>query len=358
MATPNAGPPRSAHVLPPGPVRPSVEPDRRPLVVMLTRFGGPEGFAVSEQPMPRLGPGEVRIHVLAASVQVTDVLVRTGRYPGLKARPPLVLGYDVVGEIIELGAGVAGFAVGDRVADLTVTGSYARYRILRADQLVRVPPGVDPAEATALVLSWVTAYQLLHRVAQVTAGQRVLVHGAAGSVGQAMLTLGRIAGLRMWGTARPEHAELVRALGATPIDYQAADPRGVVGGFDAVFDAIGERGFARSWPLVRRGGTLAAYGFSQAVLRGTQRWQVAWWLLRLTVWRWWPNGKAARFYSITTMRKRNPAWYFADLGTLLALLAARAIQPRIADRITLDEVADAHRRLEAGGLAGKLILCP
>ena len=105
---------------------------------------------------------------------------------------------------------------------MTVVGSNAAYRTLRADRLTRVPAGLDAAEAATLILSWTTAYQLLHRSARVRPGQRVLVHGAAGAVGQALLALGRLAGLELWGTARGEHAALIRALGATPIDYQRA----------------------------------------------------------------------------------------------------------------------------------------
>src|SRR4030095_3119453 len=110
-------------------------------------------------------------------------------------QPPFVLGYDVVGEIDQLGDGVSGLQLGDRVADMTVLGSNAAYRPLRADEVTRVPAVVDAAEAATLILSWTTAYQLLHRTAQAQRGQRVLVHGAAGAVGQALLTLGGMAGL-------------------------------------------------------------------------------------------------------------------------------------------------------------------
>ena len=134
-----------------------------------------------------------------------------------------MLGYDVVGAIDQLGDGVRGFQVGDRVADMTVIGSNAAYRTLRADHLARVPAGVDAAEAATLILSWTTAYQLLHRAARVQRGQRVLVHGAAGAVGQALLVLGRLAGLELWGAARGAHAALIRELGTTPIDYQRED---------------------------------------------------------------------------------------------------------------------------------------
>ena len=170
------------------------------------------------------------------------------------------MGYDVVGEIDQLGDGVSGFQLGDRVADMTVVGSNAAYRTLRADRLTRVPAGVDAAEAATLILSWTTAYQLLHRAARVQRGQRVLVHGAAGAVGQALLVLGRLAGLELWGTARGEHAALIRELGATPIDYQREDfTRVLPGGFDVVFDGIGEDGYRRSFAALKRGGLLCAY---------------------------------------------------------------------------------------------------
>src|SRR5215211_7002258 len=195
--------------------------ERRNRVVQVRRFGGPDGLEVVDAPLPTAGRGEVRVRVLASSVQYTDVLIRRQLYPQTAARrPPFVLGYDVVGEIDQLGDGVRGFQLGDRVADLTVVGSNAAFRTLRADHLARVPPGLDAAEAATLILSWTTAYQLLHRAARVQRGQRVLVHGAAGAVGQALLVLGTQAGLQLWGAARGQHAALVRELGGTPIDYQ------------------------------------------------------------------------------------------------------------------------------------------
>src|SRR5262249_46602192 len=155
----------------------------------------------------------------------------------------------------QLGDGVSGVQLGDRVADMTVLGSNAAYRTLRASHLTRLPPGVDAAEAAALILSWTTAYQLLHRAAHVRKGQRVLVHGAAAAAGQALLTLGRKAGVDLWGTARGEHAAIVRELGGTPIDYQREDfTRVLPGGFDVVFDGIGEDGYRRSFTALKPGG--------------------------------------------------------------------------------------------------------
>src|SRR5215468_4241435 len=230
------------------------EPRNR--VVHVTRFGGPDGLAVVDALLPAAGRGEVRVRVLASGLEYTDVLIRRHLYPQTAARrPPFVLGYDVVGEIDQLGDGVSGLQLGDRVADMTVVGSNASYRTLRADRLTRVPVGVDTADAATLILSWTTAYQLLHRAARVQRGQRVLVQGAAGAVGQALLTLGRMAGLELWGTARGEHATLIRELGATPIDYQREDFTHILpGGFDVVFDGIGKDGYRSSFAALRPGG--------------------------------------------------------------------------------------------------------
>jgi NADPH2:quinone reductase len=333
-------------------------------VVQVRRFGGPEGLEVADAPLPTAGRGEVRVRVLASSVEYTDVVIRRHLYPQTAARrPPFVMGYDLVGEIDQLGAGVHGFQLGDRVADLTVVGSNAAYRTLRARDLTRVPAGVDAAEAAALILSWTTAYQLLHRSARVQRGQRVLVHGAAGAVGQALLVLGRLAGVELLGTARGAHAALIRELGATPIDYQREDfTRVLPGGFDVVFDGIGEDGYRRSFAALRRGGLLCVYGYSAGVQPQRRLFTILMWLARVYLWRrllsWLPGGKRVRVYSINVMRARHPAWFREDLERLFGLLATRAIRPRVAERISFDEVAEAHRRLEAGGLDGKLVLCP
>jgi NADPH:quinone reductase-like Zn-dependent oxidoreductase len=328
--------------------------------VQVRTFGGPEQLEVVEAPLPTAGRGEVRVRVLASGIEYTDGLIRRHRYPqtGLR-RPPFVMGYDVVGEIDQVGAGVTGFRIGDRVADMTVLGSNAAYRTLRADHLTRVPAGVDPAEVATLILSWTTAYQLLHRAARVRRGQRVLVHGAAGAVGQAVIVLGRLAGLEMWGTARGENAALLRELGATPIDYQREDfTRVLPGGFDVVVDGVGEEGYRRSFEALKPGGQLVAIGYSAAMQAKRRMLPILGPIACLYLRRWLPGGKRGFFFSINVLRALHPAWFKEDLGHLLGLLARGAIRPRVAERISFDGVAEAHRRLEAGGLKGKLVLCP
>jgi len=338
------------------------EPRNR--VVQIRRFGDPDVIEVVDAPLPTAGRSEVRVRVLASSVEYTDVTIRRHVYAQTAAlRPPFVLGYDVVGEIDQLGDGVCGFQLGERVADMTVVGSNAGYRTLRASDLTRVPAAVDAAEAAALILSWTTAYQLLHRTAQVKRGQRALVQGAAGALGQALLVLGRMAGLEVWGTGRSAHATLIRELGATPIDYQRQDfTRVLPDGFDFVFDGVGEDNYRRSFAALKPGGLLCAYGYSAGVQAQRRLLATLAWIARVYLWRrllsWLPGGKRVSLFSINLMRARHPAWFKEDLERLFNLLAAGTIRPRVAERISFDEVAEAHRRLEAGRLNGRLVLCP
>ncbi len=246
---------------------------------------------------------------------------------------------------------------------MTVVGSQAAYRTLRASDLTRVPVGVNAAEAAALILSWTTAFQLLHRAARMERGQRVLVHGAAGAVGQALLVLGKMAGLELWGTARGMHAPLVRELGAKLIDYQREDfTRVLPGGFDVVFDGIGDDDYRRSFTALKRGGLLCAYGYTAGVGPQRRLHHIIAMISRVYLLRrvlsWLPGGKRVRLYSINAMRAQHPDWFREDLERLLGLLATGAIRPRVAERISFEEVAEAHRRLEAGGLEGKIVLCP
>jgi NADPH:quinone reductase-like Zn-dependent oxidoreductase len=328
--------------------------------IQLTHFGDADGLQIVDMPLPVPGPGEVRVRVLSSSLNYTDVLIRKHLYPQTAARQvPFVMGYDVVGEIDELGPFVEDFRIGERVADMTVVGSNADYRILRASDLTRVPDGVDPAEAATLILSWTTAYQMLRRSARVQPGQKILIHGAAGAVGQAQIQLGKLAGFQMWGGARGAQTALVRELGATPVDYDREDFTKVVpGGFDVVFDGIGEDGYRRSFAALRPGGLLVAIGFSANVQAKQGMLRILATIGRMYVWGLLPGGKRTHFYSINVMRARHPEWFKEDLAHLFELLKQGTIHPRVAERISFDAVADAHRRLEAGGLEGKIVLCP
>ena len=332
--------------------------------VVIQRTGGPDVLQLVEEELPVPAIGQALIKIVAADVSFSDVNLRRGRYPGAP-RPPFTPGYAMVGVVDKLGPKTSGPAVGQAVAALTFYGSYSQFIVLPVQELVPVPAGVDPAEAVSLVLSYVAAYQMLHRVAHVARTQRILVHGAAGGVGTAFLELGRLAGLEVYGTAsKPKHSLVVR-LGATPIDYRTEDfvrriatlTSGV--GVEAVFDPMGSAHLKRSVRAVRKGGTVVAYGFYEAANRGSNVvLDVLSQYLRLALWSLPPQRKRVAFYDIRPEKKKHPDWFRADLTTLLGLLAAGSLRPVIAARLPLEDAVRAHQQLERAEVQGKLVLIP
>jgi NADPH:quinone reductase-like Zn-dependent oxidoreductase len=335
--------------------------------VIITTHGGPDALKLINEDLPEPRAGEVRLRVLATGGAFADVLVRYGMYPNA---PPLPFspGYDVVGVIDKLGEGVSNFAPGDTVAALIMVGGYSQYVCVPASELTRVPAGVDPAEAVSLVLNYVTAQQLIHRIAGLESGQTVLIHGAAGGVGTAALELGRLAGLKMFGTASRGKHDLVTALGGIPIDYKKDDFVARVlqmtsgAGVDAVFDGVGGTNWWRSYKTLRAGGKapggkLIGYGMSSVIAEGKPsklRGGVSFALLGLLS--LLPDGKFARWYSITAEIKRHPEWFREDLVHLLDLLRDQKIHPQISERLPLREATRAHELIEHAQVAGKIVL--
>src|SRR5512136_2589825 len=232
--------------------------------IIVAHYGGPEELRVVEEECPEPKAGEVRVKVLAAGVALPDVMMREGIHPETPALP-FTPGWDLVGVVDRLGAGVSGIEPGQMVAALPIHGAYAEFVCLPARELVPAPSGLDPAEAVSLVLNYVTAYQMLHRSAKVKPGQRALIHGAAGGVGTAFLQLGRLAGLEMYGTCSSRGAQVVSDLGGIPIDYQHQDfvkeiHRLTGEGVDVVFDPIGGSHLWQSRKALRPRGRVVGYG--------------------------------------------------------------------------------------------------
>lgn len=327
--------------------------------LVVESFGGPEVLRVTRAPVPEPGPGEVRVRMLAAGLARADLLQRAGAYPG-GPRPPFVPGWDVVGRVEAVGESVGSDLVGATVAALVLAGGHATHVVARADRLVRLPQGVDPVEAACLPVDHVTAAQLL-ALAQVPAGGVVLVHGASGGVGTALLALARRAGLRAVGTASPTGHEVVASLGAVPLDRRRAGladaVRAAAGGkVDAAFVAAGGVEVRRAGDAVRRGGRLVSYGFApdpvaprRALVRqaGT-----------LLAWAADPRRPAVRVYRLSCSARRDPVRLREDLTGLVDLLAAGEIQPCVAARVPLAEAARAHAVLEERGAQGKVVLVP
>ena len=323
--------------------------------IQLKGKGGLDQLEEVELPLEPPKNGEVRIRVRASGVGATDILKRTGRYP---YRPPFpfVEGYEALGYVDAVGEGVRGFAPGDRVCALTVYGAWAQYLTRAAEDFVPVPDGLDDGEAVALVLNYVTAHQMIHRVARMQPGQTALVTGANGGVGSALLELLRVRGVRALGSASRNAFDLVRSLGGEPIEArtQAVDRavRGVLPeGVDVAFDGLGGAG---TWACVRatkRDGLVVGYGFVATdgtldVLRGFAALFLG---ARLA-------GRRGAFYGITALYRKDKRPFKEDLPKLFALLRTRQLQPRIAARLPLLAGREAERRLEAGGVAGKIVL--
>src|SRR5512133_403735 len=152
--------------------------------VVVTRYGGPEVITAIEEDIPTPRAGEMRVKVLAAGVSLPDVLAREGVHPETP-RVPYTPGWDLVGIVDRIGEGVSGFEPGQTVAAMPISGCYAQYVCLPQPKFIPVPTGLDPAEAVAVVLNYITAYQMLHRSAKVKPGQRVRMHGASGGGGRA-----------------------------------------------------------------------------------------------------------------------------------------------------------------------------
>ena len=323
--------------------------------VVLTALGGPEVLKVIDDEIRDPAANEVRIKILTCGVAFADVLMRRGLYSPV---PPLPYspGYDIVGTVESCGPVVTQWKPGDLVIALSMTGGYSRYIVLPESELVQMPAGLDPAEAVSVVLNYTTAYQLIHRIAKLRQGESVLIHGAAGGVGTAALQLGKLAGLKMFGTAsKPKH-DLVSALGGIPIDYRNEDFTKRAAGVDAVFDPIGGRNWLRSYSALGKGGRFIGYGMSAAIEGGRRNMLLAgasftW----LTLIKLFP-GKSARWYSITTDKKAHPEWFREDLTRLLTMLQQKSISPIVSARLPLREAPRAHEMLERAAVTGKIVL--
>jgi NADPH:quinone reductase-like Zn-dependent oxidoreductase len=337
--------------------------------VSISRFGGPEVLQmVEESAIPEPGPGEVRIKVLAAGTRFTDTMIRRGRYPDFKGPLPFTPGYEIVGIVEKTGVGVVAPREGERVADLCMVGGYAQYAIRPSRFLVTVPDGIDPAEAVCIPLAYLTAFQLLTRCRKLPSGASILVIGASGTVGTALLDLARHFSLKPIGTCSAANLAVIGRFGATAIDYRAGDfvpavrqltPGGA--GVDIAFDAIGGAHFGRSFACLAPGGLLVGYG-SQTMAVGRESLIAAGrGLARLKLWStlsFLLSGRSAIFYSVTDRRSTYPEEFKADMATLFQLLRAGAIRPVVIEQLPLAAATEVHARIDRGGLGGKIVLLP
>ncbi len=322
---------------------------------------------VEEPTPPEPGAEEVRVRVLAAGTGFTDTMIRRGRYPDFKGPLPFTPGYEIVGVVENCGPGAPASLQGQTVADLCIVGGYSQYAIRPARFLVEVPDGVDPAEAVCIPLAYLTAFPMLTRYRHLPPDATILVIGASGTVGTALLDLARHFGLKTIGTCSAPNLRVLERLGAAAIDYRVGDfvtsVRRQTGGagVDAVFDAIGGAHFGRSFACLAPGGLLVGYGSQTMAVGGESLVAAGLGLVRLKLWNalsFLFGGRRAVFYSITARRSTHPEEFKSDMATLFQLLKARVIHPVVIDRLPLAAASAVHARIDGGGLGGKIVLLP
>jgi NADPH2:quinone reductase len=323
--------------------------------MMITKPGGPGVLQPVDLPVAEPGAGELRVRVRACGVGATDLTMLAGDY-AFAPKIPFVGGYEIAGIVEALGGGVTGFHVGQRVAALTVHGGFAERLVRGAEHFVPIPDEVSDVEAAAVILNYVSAWQMIHRAAKVQAGESALITGAGGGVGTAILQLLRLAGIKTYGAASVRKHGIVAQLGATPIDYRAGpidrlirarEPDGV----DVAFDAVGGANILKCVRAVRRGGTVIGYGFmavdgrlAQArtffdVFAGSRL-----------------RGRRGTFYGISLWYRKDKQPFLEDLPKIFTLVARRQIEPVIAATFPLAEAKQALELLGTGTVEGKIVL--
>jgi NADPH2:quinone reductase len=323
--------------------------------VMVTKAGGPEDLRIVDLPVEPPGAGQLRVKVRAAGVGSTDLIVLAGKY-SFAPKIPLVPGYEIAGVVDAVGAGITDFQIDQRVAALTVYGGFGELLTREAGLFLPIPDGVSDVQAAGVILNYVTAWQMIYRVAKVGPGQTALVTGAAGGVGTALLQLLRLANVKTYGAASSGKHALVKSLGATPIDYRAGpidrltralEPEGV----DYVFDAIGGANIPLCTGAAKRGGMVVGYGFMGAL--NTPAIIAMFWNIFIGA---FLRGRRGTFYGITRLYRKDPKPLHEDLPKIFALVAVGKIDPLITLTLPLLEAAKALTLLAASGIEGKIVL--
>ena len=323
--------------------------------VMLTKKGGPEVLEVVDLPLQPPAPNQLLVRVTAAGVGSTDLAMLAGSYI-YAPKIPFVPGYEIAGVVESVGSEATGFKAGQRVAALTVHGGFSELLLREAEHFIAIPDDVSDIEAAAVILNYVTAWQMIHRTAKVQKGKTALVTGAAGGVGTAALQLLHLAGVKTYGAASAKKHNTVVALGATPIDYRTGpidrltrefEPEGV----DYVFDAIGGPNIGLCIGAARRGGIVVGYGFMGAsgTLATLGMFINLFIGARL-------RGRRGAFYGITALYRKNPTLFREDLPQIFKLIADKKITPMISATFPLLAARKAIELLATGSVEGKIVL--
>jgi NADPH:quinone reductase-like Zn-dependent oxidoreductase len=329
--------------------------------VVITRHGPPSVLAVEERADPPLGPGQVRIDVAAAGINFADVLARIGLYPDAP-KPPCVVGYEVAGTILELGDGVSGLTPGQRVLAGIKFGGYASQVVVPAADVTLLPERLTFEQGAAIPVNYATAWAALIGYGSLQAGERVLIHSAAGGVGIAATQIAKHAGAEVYGTASPAKHARITELGVDhALDYTTGGWERGLPPFDVVLDAIGGASFRRSYTQLRAGGRLVAFGAS-AVMSGQRRNYVTALrtvlrMPRFNMLKQMTESKAVIGLNMLTLwkdRETLEPW----MAPLLALLDEGVIQPVVGGTFGFEEAGAAHTMITERRNLGKVVLAP
>jgi len=324
--------------------------------IVMQQPGGPEVLQPAEVERPTPGPGEILVRLKAAGINPVDTKLRSrGTY--FPEKMPAILGCDGAGIVESVGEGVNRFQPGDAIYFFhggigQPPGNYAEYACLDQHYAAAMPEGIDFAQAAAAPLALITAWEALHDRARIHSGQSILIHAGAGGVGHVAIQIARAAGCRVLTTVSSEEkAEFVRSLGAdVAINYRQRPFAEAVleetggDGVDVVLDSVGGDTFTTSFAATRPYGQVVTLlqpeqcDWKQARLRNlTLTLEL---MLSPTVFGW----EAARRHQTRILEEADP------------LLSSGHLRLHLADTLPLEQAAEAHRRIEAGGMQGKLVL--
>jgi NADPH2:quinone reductase len=322
----------------------------------VTQHGEPEQvLELADIPRPAPGPGQILVRVLAAAANFPDVLLCRGVYQ-VKVPLPFTLGVELCGEVIEVGAGVTCFSVGDRVIGDTALphGAFAEYALMDASAALPAPRALDDAEAAPFYITYETCWVGLHRRARLQPGETLLVHAAAGGVGTGAIQLGKAAGARVIGVVGgPDKAAVAKEAGADIVidrseeDFVAVVKEATGGkGADVVFDPVGGDVFYKSTKCVAFEGRILVVGFASGDIPAAAL-----------------NHALVKNYDILGLQARTYRFVENDAirehyAALLRLTETGVIKTMVTERLSLADVPDGLRRLGAGTTTGRIVFIP
>jgi NADPH:quinone reductase-like Zn-dependent oxidoreductase len=336
----------------------------------ITEFGSVNEIHIqNESELPKLKADEVLIKIASSTVSATDIIIRKGIYPLLKEKTPFTLGYDFVGNIEAIGSDVTKWNIGDRVADVCMTGGNADYIIRKGSSLLKVNEKIKAEQVACLVMTGMTAFQIFKSL-NLKRGDSFLIHGGAGAIGTTLIQLCKLNNIRVVATCSTSKIDFINSQNIVAVDYTSPNYFQTLevnagNGFDAAIDFTNQRSFNQSYSLLKKSGkliTCAVFTSSKKIQKKTIANFLGFGLdfglmmMKLAIWNLLPNGKSASFFGIVDSKKNNPNQFQKDFDELQQLVSTKLISPYIHQIFALDEITLAHQTLESGKAVGFVVI--